>query len=906
MSERLPQDGMYQQGSAPRSPRQRALKAHASLLTLAICVTAIGMAAPTTTTAQFVEAEGSPPAAQGTPTPATQTQILERLRRATAAPETVIDAQGRTTGSDGLADGAAYIEADQIVTEDDKTLTATGEVEMRHKGTTIRADEVSYDSGAGIIVAQGNAQAIGDDGSVTFARRLTFNETMSTGKGEMIASVSRTRARLFAREFEQVDENTNELKNVIYTPCEICKKDGSPQQPGWSVQASRVTQRKDQEMIYFRNAFLKIKGVPVFYVPYMWAPDPENERASGFMPPRVNTSKRRGFSWEQPYLWSLSPYSELIVSPQFNASVNPFLNVEYNRRFYSGLLQFRIGGTQDAYFDTRGNKNGDSDLRGYVLADGRFKITDNWRWNFTAQHIWDPYVMPDGRRRMNADLFERYSIEDAYSNWNVGDYRVSQRNLINQGHIIRQGSNSWFSVSVANFQTLRVDNAATNIASVGLPLLQRQFIAQDSAFYPVIMPSVEAQWSPRMKILGGRLTFKGSAIGLQHKNFLCAVTPRNSTPTEIDVAEGRAKANCVDTVPAFFREAGVRPSGFDTARVTGEMAWQGQITTSYGLRLVPFAEVRQDYYRLSDLGNGVDDAEVNRTLSTAGLTISYPLMRRFGTTTMIIEPVAQLAVSPEYKFNDFLPLEDSQFIEFDSTNLFSVNRSPGYDLYETGQRLNLGARVNFNFDKKVRFDAVVGRTFRDKSLLQFMRPYQPTATGPIYYYDAYGLADKKSDWVFSGRLDLGAGTYAYSRLRLDADDLRVVQNDSGVSWVRGNRTRMTARYIRNDILRIPEIEAGQVTNFYGPNYENIQLYGRHFLTDRWGVSARIDYDLKDSKFRRSQLGLLYRDDCLSIELVYQRNDTQIYQTNGKRGETVFLRLNLATLGTQKNTFNDVR
>src|SRR5690606_30171921 len=160
-----------------------------------------------------------------------------------ATPVSGVDTMGRETGNDGLADGAAYIEADQIRTDEDKTIKATGQVEMRHKGTTVRADEVNYDSKNSIVIAEGNAQAISDDGAGAFARRLTFNESMSTGRGEMIASLTRDNARLFAREFEQIDENTNELKQVIYTPCEICKKDGSPQQPGWSIQASRVTQR---------------------------------------------------------------------------------------------------------------------------------------------------------------------------------------------------------------------------------------------------------------------------------------------------------------------------------------------------------------------------------------------------------------------------------------------------------------------------------------------------------------------------------------------------------------------------------------------------------------------------------------------------------------------------------------
>src|SRR5438105_4190254 len=43
-------------------------------------------------------------------------------------------------GKDGLVDGGAYIEADQIERTDDDLVMAYGHVEMRYKGKTIRAD----------------------------------------------------------------------------------------------------------------------------------------------------------------------------------------------------------------------------------------------------------------------------------------------------------------------------------------------------------------------------------------------------------------------------------------------------------------------------------------------------------------------------------------------------------------------------------------------------------------------------------------------------------------------------------------------------------------------------------------------------------------------------------------------
>ncbi|MFX8585694.1 hypothetical protein ABTM35_19390, partial [Acinetobacter baumannii] len=87
--------------------------------------------------------------------------------------------------------------------------------------------------------------------------------------------------------------------------------------------------------------------------------DPTAARRSGFLTPKIQYSKRRGLSYEQPYLFALSPSSELVVDPQVNTRVNPLLNFRYRERFFSGLLDIRAGATQEKLFDSHG-KFGDS------------------------------------------------------------------------------------------------------------------------------------------------------------------------------------------------------------------------------------------------------------------------------------------------------------------------------------------------------------------------------------------------------------------------------------------------------------------------------------------------------------------------------------------------------------------
>ena len=821
---------------------------------------------------------------------------------AMATPATQPVAQGRVSqtfgpkGPDGLVEGGAYVEADHIATEDvrdaqgnkvgdDGIMHAYGNVLMRYKGNIIRADQVTYNSQTHITTASGHAQTINDDGSVTFSDRLSYDDSGQQGVGENIASIGTDQSKVFARRIEQIDSNTKQLTDVIYTPCQLCVAKGHTADPTWSIEAAKITQRKDKKMVYYNDATVKIHGVPVFYSPYLWTPDPELERASGFLSPKVQTSRTRGFSYEQPYLWSISPYSDLIISPRFNTKVNPLLNLEYDRHFYSGTLHVRLGYTNEAFFDGRAERWGDKEDRDYILADGSFKINDDWRWSFTAQHVKDRFAPGNYRQSASnpagvsfplggtyANFFERYNIDNAFDP--VGDLAVDSRVLVNQFNVTRQTDNAYFAITMASFQSLQVAGYLDPIAA-SPPYDFRRPYATDSNLFPAIAPQIEAYWSPKSRVLGGQLTASLNAIGIQNKVF--------PDPSHV-----------LGVAPALADGT----TGFDTARASAGLSWYGDMTTKGGLKWGPFIDTRYDYYHETQLNAAGLSADASRALGTAGFNVSYPLFRRFKGVTAVIEPTAQLAFSPRDQQDPNIPNQDSQSIEFDETTLFQVNKSPGFDIYEQGARLNLGVRTRLQWTSGLKIETLVGRTLRDKPETQFLK-----SVGGISY-DPYGLANKASDWIVDGDFDTGHGLYGYARTRIDSQVTRISQGEFGLSASHKN-TVATVRYIFNDVLANPIVVNGDLKRF-GDNYRDLQLYSRHFFTRNWGVSARIDRDLVAHTWRRSQLSLIYRDDCSWFELIYQRNDTQLTNFNGKPQSSILFRLNFTTLGSSGSDFTDVR
>lgn len=805
---------------------------------------------------------------------------------------------------DGLGEDGAFITADEVTSPEENIMLARGKVEMRWEGRLIRADEVRYDQSTGKTVASGHVQTINPDGSVQYADRLEVDNEHAAGTGERIAYIDTQNTKLFANKVERIDEQTNRLSEVIFTPCELCVKNNVTQEPTWHIQAGSITQDKKRRVVIYRNAIIKAKGIPVFYMPILWHADVTAKRSSGFLMPKPGYSQRRGATLEVPYLWAVSPYTDIIISPEFSSNLNPLLNLEVHRKFYSGDLHTRFGVTNERFFDNKGRKWGESDNRGYMLLDGKFDINEDWRWNFTAQRVWDKTGLgllswsgPDAAPTSQAiavdqpisNFYERYKIHEGFPY--AGDFSSNSRRLISQINLVRQTDTAFFSASLISFQSLSI--AEQYRLSPDLATSPVLYLAQRDRFQPAVAPMIDAYWSPDQEILGGRLTLSANAVSIIRK----------ATPSE-DIFPAPDIANPDNRGPV------------DTARANIGLSWRRDMITPGGVKIAPFLEARQDEYWLRDyyaasypIPTGQKDSRrVSRSLGTVGLDVSYPLLRKFSGLTMVVEPIAQLALSPDSQIEPLLTNEDSNAFEFDDTTLFKANRSPGFDLYEGGKRLNIGLKTQVSNDSGFRFSSLIGRAFRENPEENFFRTYKVGNT--TYRYDASSLANTKSDWVVQAEVDTGKGLRLYTRQRID-DDGSIRRGESGASYFSAS-TQLTIRHqydktalrgMKNDYNFT--VINGELVPTEG--YHDLQLFGQHFFTSNWGVSGQISRDMLRERWLRSEASIIYKDDCARFELVYQRDETALLQTiPGKASESISVRISLATLAPSDDDFVNVR
>jgi LPS-assembly protein len=703
----------------------------------------------------------------------------------------------QAVGSDGF-----YMEADTMIRDDaHHTWVAKGSVEARYQGKVLRADELDFNQENGVVTALGDVQLLSPDGTSEFAKSMTLDQDFKAGVALAFSTRQQPNTKIVADEALRLNRDSMALNKAVFTVCDICAADGEPETPTWAIEADQVIQDHEHNLIFYKHAVIRLKGLPVIYTPLFWHTDPTAKRGSGLLGPAMGTDVRRGLFFEQPYLWVISPYADVVIDPQFNSRVSPLLMTEYRERFYSGQIDVRAGYAYAQQFDATGKPYDYLTNRSYILARGAFAPVKDWAWGFSAERVTDPLML------------QRYTVPNVYDP--RGLMVTDDGRLISQLYAVEQNSKSYLSIAAMSFQGLNPGD--------------------QNGTFPIVAPLIEGHYEPDVLFLGGKLHLEGSAVVLER--------PRNPNT---DIAPGE-----------------------DSRRASIGGDWRTTYTLDQGIRLSPFLNARNDIYNVDNV-SATDTGlhTTDRPLGTAGLDASWPFFRRTGDLTTVIEPLAQLAVSPRAVTNPYIPNEDSQIIGFDETNLFEADKSEGFDYYEGGARANVGGRVSFRWDGGAQAQILAGQSFRAA----------PDPTLPAYT----SLNQTESDWVVAASASGMGGLSGFGRALIDSRTDRIRRLEAGLngstSWVSGY-----VSYFHDNI---------DVT---GTDTENASFGGSLHVTKHWSIASSANLDLVNKAAPQESTGLVYQDECIHWELDWVHSGT----TNGTLvpSDLVVVRLLLVTLGS---------
>jgi LPS-assembly protein len=510
-------------------------------------------------------------------------------------------------------------------------MTAQGQVRMEREGNYLAADRVSWDRNTGRVIAEGNIVIVNPEGDKLVGERIDLTDTLRDGTIENLLLVLESGGRIAAVRGSRSDTQT-ELVNAVYSACPVTTDQGCPKNPSWTISAARIVQDRTTGRIRFTGGRLTILGVTLPLLPvFSIGGGTQTAGFGGALVPGFRIDSNNGLEINLPYYWRFDRNRDLTVTPHLYTGAAPALEARWRHLTATGAYQ--IGGfltygkvpDSSAVDLTPENRKG---IRGYFEANGRFQLDPYWTITSSLRAATDKTVT------------RQYDI--------TRDDRL--RNLISAERI---SLDSYISIEGWAFQGLRSTDKQDRI--------------------PFALPAIDARFRFD-DVIGGLVEVQANSLAI------------------------------------------LRLDGQDTQRAFASARWDLRRLTRMGQELTFTAFARADAYHTDEsLKTSVDvyrgrEGWQFRGIGALAADLRWPLIGPLWGGTQRLTPRIQLVVTPQTDNMD-IPNEDSRSIDLEDTNIFALNRFAGYDRWDDGSRVTYG--LGWAFDRpKWSVQADVGQSYR--------------------------------------------------------------------------------------------------------------------------------------------------------------------------------------------------
>jgi len=463
-------------------------------------------------------------------------------------------------------------------------------------------------------------------------------------------------------------------------------------------------------------------------------------------------------------------------------------------------------------------------ITGYVTSSRRISIFGSTP---SSENDIRGYIFANGRFQLSPKWSVTGSIRRATDRTFLRRYDISRDDRLRSFvEAERTDKNSYFSLAGWATQTMRI-GANQNQSPVALPVLDYRHRLEDP-------------------VLGGKVELQANTLAI------------------------------------------IRNEGQDTQRAFARAQWDMRRLTGMGQEISLTAMVRSDVYHSNE--NDLSDTAIyrgntgwqGRGVAIAALDVKWPMIGKALGGTQVLTPRFQIAATPSTR-NLAIPNEDARAIELEDSNLFALNRFPGYDRIEDGVRFTYG--VDWQLERpRWRIKTNIGQSIR-------------LTNKPTLFPDGTGLSDRVSDIV--GRTEIRYRDFInlVHRFRLDKDNLAIRRHEFD-AVVGNDRTYAEIGYVklgRNIAAGIEDLQ----------DREELRAAGRVAFAQYWSMFGSAVVNLTDKNedpvlgsdgFQplRTRLGIAYQDDCLEIAFTWRRD--YIASGDAERGNSFQVRFSLKNLG----------
>jgi LPS-assembly protein len=488
---------------------------------------------------------------------------------------------------------------------------------------------------------------------------------------------------------------------------------------------------------------------------------------------------------------------------------------------YSGVLPMLEGQYRAL------NEIGAYQVHGYVTHGSRLRPDPNNPPPLGFESGVRAYIDANGRFQLDPRWSVTGSLRYATDRTFLRRYDISREDRLRSlAQAERITADSYISIAGWAFQSLRLD--------------ERQ------GSQPIALPAVDARWRLADPVWDGRIEVQANSLAI------------------------------------------LRTSGQDSQRAFASARWDRRSITPLGQELTLTAYGRADAYHTDDthltqtaIYRG-EEGWSGRLIGALAADLRWPLVGAFLGGTQRLTPRLQFVGSPPTENMD-IPNEDARSVDLEDSNLFALNRFPGYDRWEGGVRVTYGADWAVDLPR-IAIRSNIGQSYRLNNRAAILPP-------------GTGLSDRFSDIVGRTNLRVGRNIAFTHRFRLDKDSLAIRRNEVD-AVVGGRRTYASIGYLRLNRNVDPSIEDLR-------DREEIRLGGRVQVARQWSLFGSTVIDLTSTEEDplattdgfapvRHRFGVLYDDDCIELGFTWRRDYETTFDV--RRGDTFLFRVALRNLG----------
>jgi LPS-assembly protein len=317
----------------------------------------------------------------------------------------------------------SVLKADKVNSdENDQTLTAIGNVELRKDFSVIKANEMIYDKKTRFVKAVGEIKinnleigkvdakdaVVKDD----FSSAIFYDSTMIMNDGSYLISPK------INRENPQITI----LDSAIYSLCPNPEISDNNEIIGkkrdlLSIKTKKTTIDRENQKFTINHGIVRIYNFPVLYTPYLKSTFPSKERESGFLTPSY-VRNVNGFGVNFPYYINIAKNKDLTITPYINPGqslyvvkndfrhLTPYGSYQITPEIANNNIEF----SRDSTIVSRTQSNYRWNLKG----SGKFDFTTNTGLDFEINDVYDRNYLRDYRNDFVGFTMSKANLDYIY------------------------------------------------------------------------------------------------------------------------------------------------------------------------------------------------------------------------------------------------------------------------------------------------------------------------------------------------------------------------------------------------------------------------------------------------------------------------------------------------------------